>query len=204
MKHFSKITFVDGVMFLVPIALALWVLNYAFQLTEKVSRPIAKTLHLDQLGEWSGIWAATIIAVLALIFVAYAAGLFAETNAGKGITGYLEKSLLGSFPHYQLMKGMAEALAHIESTSHVKPVLVSVDDDAWQIGYSLETVQPGWVAVFIPQAPSPMSGNVMYFKSDRLRPLSISMVQAMELVKRMGLGSSEILRSVDLSAPGKV
>jgi uncharacterized membrane protein len=200
MKHFSKTTFVGGVLFLVPVVLVLWVLNHALQLTAKVSRPISKTLHLDQLGEWSGIGAATVIAVLVLVLVSFAAGAVARTNAGKRVTRSLEDSLLGGLPQYQLIKSMAEGLAQIESASGVKPVLVSVDD-GWQIGYLLEPLGNGWVAVFLPQAPTPMSGNVMYLRSDRIRPLQISMIQAMSVVKRIGVGSGDLLRNVDLSLP---
>jgi hypothetical protein len=42
---------------------------------------------------------------------------------------------------------MAEGLAHIESASGLKPVLVSIED-GWQIGYLLEKLENDWVAVF--------------------------------------------------------
>ena len=60
-----------------------------------------------------------------------------------------------------------------------------------------------WTAikVFLPQAPSPRSGNVMYMPADRVRPLDITMVQAMSIVKAIGVGSSASLRSVDLNLP---
>jgi uncharacterized membrane protein len=79
-------------------------------------------------------------------------------------------------------------------------VLVSIED-GWQIGYLLEPLGNDWVAVFLPQAPTPMSGNVVYFPSDRVRPLEITMVQAMSVVKRIGVGSDDILRGVDLRLP---
>ena len=46
-----------------------------------------------------------------------------------------------------------------------------------------------------------MSGNVMYFSADRVRPLGITMVQAMALVKRIGVGFGEALRGADLRPP---
>jgi len=98
------------------------------------------------------------------------------------------------------MKSMAEGLAQVESASGVKPALVSIEG-GWQIGYLLEPLESGWLAVFIPQAPTPMSGNVMYFPTDRVRPLNITMVQAMAIVKRIGVGSGEALRGVNLRPP---
>jgi uncharacterized membrane protein len=57
------------------------------------------------------------------------------------------------------------------------------------------------VAVFLPQAPTPMSGNIMYFPMNRVRTLDITMVQAMSIVKAIGVGSSAALRGVDLKLP---
>ena len=82
----------------------------------------------------------------------------------------------------------------------MKPVLVNIEE-GWQIGYLLESLQTGWVVVFVPQAPTPMSGNVMYLPEGRVRPLSVSMVEAMSLVKHMGIGSSKALATADLALP---
>lgn len=79
-------------------------------------------------------------------------------------------------------------------------MLVSVED-GWQVGYLLEPLHNNWVAVFLPQAPTPMSGNVMYFPKARVRPLDMSMVQAMTLVKRIGIGSAQALHGADLIQP---
>jgi uncharacterized membrane protein len=95
---------------------------------------------------------------------------------------------------------MAEGLAHIEHTSGLKPALINIEG-GWQIGYLLEPLENDWVVVFLPQAPSPMSGNVMYMPCDRVRPLHITMVQAMSIVKAIGVGSGAALRGVDLKLP---
>jgi hypothetical protein len=46
-----------------------------------------------------------------------------------------------------------------------------------------------------------MSGNVMYLPADRVRPLRITMIQAMAIVKRIGVGSGETLHGTDLTLP---
>jgi hypothetical protein len=85
------------------------------------------------------------------------------------------KSFLGGLPQYRLVKSVAEGFAQIENAENLKPVLVNIEE-GWQIGYLLESLQTGWVVVFVPQAPTPMSGNVMYLPEGRVRPLAISMV----------------------------
>jgi len=96
---------------------------------------------------------------------------------------------------------MAEGLAQIESRKGLKPVLVNIGA-SWQIGYMLdEQLEGDWIVALVPRAPSPLSGNIMYLPSERVRPLNISLVEAMSIVKAMGAGSSAALRGVDLRLP---
>jgi hypothetical protein len=41
----------------------------------------------------------------------------------------------------------------------------------------------------------------MYFPVDRVRPLDITMVEAMSIIKRIGVGSGAALRGADLKQP---
>jgi uncharacterized membrane protein len=200
LKEFLKTTFMGGILFLLPVALIVFILSYALRLVKRVAVPISNSLHLDQLGDVAGIGAVTLLSVLILIVVSFVAGIVARTGVGRRITGWSETSVLGRLPQYRLMKSMAEGLAHIESASGLKPALVTIED-GWQIAYVLEQLENGWVAVFLPQAPTPMAGNVMYFPADRVRPLGITMVQAISIVKTLGVGSAAALRGVDLRLP---
>jgi len=138
-----------------------------------------------------------------LVLVSFAAGMVARTSIGGRISGWFEGSVLSALPQYQMLKSMAEGLAQIEGDTGIKPALISIED-GWQIGYILEVLENGWVAVFLPQAPTPMSGNVMYLEAHRVRPLGITMVQAMGIVKRIGVGSGQALHGVDLTLPEAV
>jgi uncharacterized membrane protein len=200
LKEFLKTMIVGAISFLLPIALAVFILSYAFRLVKRIATPISHGLHLDQWGDVAGVSAATFLSVLVLVLLAFAAGVVARTTFGGRISRWSENSLLGRLPHYQLIKSMAEGLAHIENASGLKPILVSIED-GWQIGYLLEKLENDWVAVFLPQAPTPMSGNIMYFPMNRVRTLDITMVQAMSIVKAIGVGSGAALRGVDLKLP---
>ena len=199
MKEFLKTTIIGGTLFLLPVGAILFILSYVLRLVKGVAVPISNGLHLDQLGG-AGIGAATVLSVLMLVLISFAAGIVARTAAGRRITRWSENSLLGRFPQYQLMKSVAEGLAHIESASGLKPVLVRIEG-GWQIGYLIEQLANDWVAVFLPQAPTPRSGNIMYLPADRVRPLGITMVQAISILKAIGVGSGVALRGVDLRLP---
>jgi uncharacterized membrane protein len=200
LKEFLKMTIIGGALFLLPVALVVFLLSHALRLTRGFAEPISKGLHLDQLGAIAGIGAATALSFLVLVLISFAAGFVARTAVGRRISRWSENSLLGGLPQYQLMKSMAEGLAHLETSNGLTPALVNIED-GWQIGYLLEKLENDWVAVFLPQAPTPMSGNVMYLPAKRVRPLGITMVQAMSIVKAIGAGSAAALHGVDLSPP---
>jgi uncharacterized membrane protein len=135
-----------------------------------------------------------------LIVIAIIAGIIAGTAIGKRLMRWTENSFLGGLPQYRLMKSVGEGLVQIESSGSLKPALVNIED-GWQLGYWIEQLQNGWVAVFLPQAPTPMSGNIMYLPANRVRFLDITMVEAMGIVKHMGTGSAKALRNADLALP---
>jgi len=198
MKDFLKTTIVGGVLFLLPVALVLMVLKHAFELAAKAVRPVSNSLHFEHTV--AGIGTATVLTVLLLVIVSFAAGMVARTQAGRRISGWFERSFLGGLPQYQLLKSMGEGLAQIEDSGDLKAVLVSING-GWQIGYWLETLENGWVAVFVPQAPSPMSGSVLYLPASHIRPLNVPMMHARSVVKSIGIGSGEMLRGKDLTRP---
>ena len=194
---YLKATMAGGLLFLLPLILIVIALRRATELAGKVVKPISDFLPVEAVV---GVRGETILAVLVLILFSLFAGLVARTNAGKRVMRRCENSLLGGLPQYQLVKSMAEGLAYVENADSVTPALVSIEG-GWQIGYLLEPLENGWVTVFLPQAPTPMSGNVIYLPADRVRPLGITMVQAMPIVKQICIGSAKALRGADLTLP---
>ncbi len=193
-------TVVGGLLFLLPLVLVVLLIGHAIRLAGKLSKPITDTLQVDAVIGSGGEEA---LAIVMLVAVACGAGLFARTRTGRSMKRWAESSFLGGLPQYQMMKSMAEGLAKVEGANSARPALINIEE-AWQLGYVLESLGNGWVAVFIPQAPTPLSGNAMYMPEERVRPLAITMVQAMAIVKHMGLGSAEALGHADFTLPGDV
>ena len=194
---FLKTTIVGGLVFLVPLVLVSMVLKRGLEIASKVAKPVVENFPAHQVA---GVALGTIAAALLLTIVAFAAGLAARTERGRAITRWVGESVLGAMPQYRVVTSMAEGLTKIEQGDGLRPALVAIDD-VWQVCYVLEELEHGWVAIFIPQAPTPMSGNVLYVTEDRLRRLDIGIGAAMQLVKRMGAGSAQSLKNVDLTLP---
>ena len=192
-----KATLVGGLLFLLPLILVVLLLGHAMKLAAKVAHPILQFLTLDSVIGAAG---EDVFAGFMLVVIAIIAGIIAGTALGKRLMRWTENSFLGGLPQYRLMKSVGEGLVQIESSDNLKPALINIED-GWQIGYWIEQLQNGWVAVFLPQAPTPMSGNIMYLAAKRVRFLDITMVEAMAVVKHMGTGSAKALRNADLALP---
>jgi len=196
-KDFLKTTIIGGMVFLVPLVVLVIVLRHAMRLAGPLAHAITARFPSHEIA---GVAVASIVAALILVFLSFLAGLFARTRAGRRAKAWLEDSLLGRLPQYRLLKSMADGLANIEDAHELTPVLISIGD-GWQPGYQLEPMQAGWIAVFVPQAPTPMIGNILYMPAAKVRPANIRIGEAMKLVKCMGVGSSRAMQGVDLTPP---
>ena len=195
-KSFLKATLVGGLMFLVPVVLVALVLRHALQFAGKIAQPIAAVLPVSHLG---GVAIATIIAVAILFCIALLAGLLSRTGPGRRVTHWFEESILGGMPQYRMVKSLAEGLTQLENGTGMQPVLMR-GDEGWMLGYQMEELPDGWRVIFLPASPTPMSGNVIYVEASRVKPLDLSMREAMQLVKRLGIGSTEKLRGANLAS----
>ena len=181
LRGFFRATITGGLLFfLLPMVLVLTVLRHAIHRVGKLTKPIADLLPFEAV---LGVHAETFLAVLLLTFISLVAGLVAKTKAGRRVVRWFENSFVGGLPQYQLAKGMAEGLARVRNCGRRASQHSSTSRTAWRIAYLLERLENGWVTVFLPQAPTPMSGNVMYLPADRVRPLNITMAQARETRK---------------------
>jgi uncharacterized membrane protein len=73
-------------------------------------------------------------------------------------------------------------------------VVVARFDDLWQIGFEIERIEGGKVAVFLPGSPDPWSGSVCIAEADRVTPVDLPVAAVAKMVRRLGRGANEALR----------
>ena len=66
------------------------------------------------------------------------------------------------------------------------------------IGYEVERLTDGWVAVYLPGAPDARSGSVAYFTDDRIVPLDTDFAGIASCLKTLGRGSDKIIQDTTL------
>jgi uncharacterized membrane protein len=193
--NFVKATLVGGALFLVPMIVLLAILGKAQQIASKIVTPLSKLIPVEALAGEVGI---RILAVLLIVLVCFLAGVLAKKRSVKTASNWLEDHILIHVPGYTLIKSMTGSMAGTHSEADSKPVLARIED-SWQLGFVVERLEAGHLAVFVPGAPNAMSGSVYFMSAERVRPLDIPLPKAMKLMRGLGVGSAALVPGTALS-----
>lgn len=186
---FIRATIVGGLLYLIPIVVLLFVLGKAMQVAHKIVPLFAGPVEALQLGD---ILTPPVFAALLVLLFCFIAGLFSRTKLARRIAGFIDSKILINIPGYGLFRSMAGGSEGIENFAQ-QPVLASIEDDAWQVAFIVERVGER-MAVYVPGVPETRSGSLYFVKPDRIRPLTMNAGAAFQLLRRMGVGSSELLK----------
>ena len=186
-----KATFLGGILFLAPLILLLILLEKGFGLIQKITNPIVS--HFPKV-KVLGLAIEEIAAILIIIFICFAAGLIAKTTYAQKLIHRLENGILSFVPGYSFMKKMNENIMGFESNEDLKVVLVPTDA-GWQFAFLIEQIDENNFSVFIPNAPNPWSGSVVFVEKKNIKDIQISQKQALACIRKLGYGSKELLKN---------
>jgi uncharacterized membrane protein len=184
---FVKTTLVGGLLFLVPLAVTLLVLQKAIGALSKLVKPIADEIPVETVA---GIHMRQLLSALILVLVGFVAGLFARTRPARKLTQYLEQVVLRKLPAYRLLKD--EAAAATGESRELQVALARFDDNT-VLGFIVEPPVNGIVTVFVPSAPTPAAGAFYYLPEDRVQKVDATVADAAKVVRQLGAGSSQLL-----------
>jgi uncharacterized membrane protein len=186
---FIKATVVGGLLFLLPLVVVVLIIGKAFQISMVVAKPIGALIPIDSVG---GVALAKILAVLVILVLCYLAGRVARFSSIKRKVAGIEELLIAAVPGYTFAKTMVSGVAKAEDEAgRMTPVLVRLDDYK-QIAFEVERTPGGNVVVFLPGAPNPWSGSVVYVSADRVEPLDMLPQEAIKNIRVLGRGSANI------------
>lgn len=179
----TKSTIIGGVLFLLPLIVTIVIVEKAFQLARKLFGPLTRTVSE---GSVLGVSLATVVSVAALLLLCLIAGLFARTVVAQSLVSRLEGSILGRIPVYGFVKSVAEGITGIENDENMKPVAVRLDDNTIIGLMTAEQEDMDLVAVYVPGAPTPISGSVLYVERSRVTPLDTGTLEVFAAMKQLG------------------
>jgi uncharacterized membrane protein len=188
--RFLKATVVGGLLFMVPLILFLVVLRHGVEFAKKAVGPLAGHLPVRSVA---GVTVVTLASAVLLLLLALLAGLFSQTAAGQKLKDWLEYTIVGRMPGYSLLKGLVGESSDLERGANVVPALAWIEE-SWVYAFVMEVHDDGNRTVFVPGAPSPLSGAIYFLPEDRIRPLDASTASVMASIHRLGLGSADILK----------
>ena len=105
----------------------------------------------------------------------------------------LEANVLSRLPAYALLKTKTQSMLSPEDIEGMSVVVMRFDDE-WQIGFEIERIEGGKVALFLPGSPDPWSGSVCIAEEDRVTPLDLPVAAVANMLRRLGRGANEALR----------
>lgn len=188
-----RATLVGGILFLLPVGIVIVVLGKLVTLAATAGRKVHATL----LPGLDADATALMVAILFLLMVALAAGLFARTSSGQRTFEILEGLLLTRLPFYSVFRhaigDLAAGAQSLTGTDETKVVLVRLDD-MQVVGFLIDTRDDGSCIVYLPGAPSAMSGSVALISPDRVTETAIRPTEVIAGMRRLGKGLIELNR----------
>jgi uncharacterized membrane protein len=183
-----KTIVIGGAVFLVPLVIIAAILGKAFQLMIAVAKSMDKWIPADTIG---GIALINILTILAIVFLCLLAGIAARSRLGKRISRWFETAMLGSIPGYTLVKGYTDSMVSSDKiAAGFIPVVAWFDDNA-RIGFEVDRVEKGIVAIYLPGSPNPWSGSLIYMREDRVDRLDMHVSDVIKITRKLGAGSSQ-------------
>lgn len=187
---FIKATVIGGVFFLIPLAVVVVVVGKLVHVMKGVAGTLAPLLPVDT---HIGALVLNLLAVLVILGFCFLAGLAAQRAHAKKIVAKLEETLLAALPGYAFVKGFGDNLRRSDEISeNFIPVSVQFDDYL-QLAFEIEREPNGKVALYLPSAPNPWSGTVVYVDPERVIRLSITLNEALKNIRMLGKGSATML-----------
>ena len=191
--RFLKTTLIGGLLVVVPVwVLLLLVLKVATE-AEVVVKPITTTLPSD-------IQYPQLLAAGLLLAACFLAGLAVRTAVGRYAKAAVERHLLEKVPGYATLRGMSEQLADMNRETGFQASLVEMEGGLVP-ALIVERHADGRCTVFVPSAPTPISGTIFIFPGEKVHPANVPLMVHLKCVSKYGAGSHEILAALRPPAP---
>ena len=186
-----KATFLGGILFLAPLILLVVLFEKGYHIVQKITVPIVNSLPRVKV---MGFALQEVIGIVIIITVCFVAGLLAKTVYAKKLVQKIENNILSLVPGYVFIKNMQESILGFESKEDLKVIMVPTDA-GWQFAFLIEQINDNEFTVFIPDAPNPWSGSVVFVEKKDIREIEITQKQALACIRKLGYGSKELLKN---------
>jgi len=187
-----KMTLLGGFVFLLPIVILATVFGKGYKYMVMITEPLLKWIKVDTV---LGVVVFNLLVIAAMVVICFMAGIAARSFFGKRFFQMIDAKLL-AVPGYAIFKGrLTGNIGGEAEKTELKPVIARFDDQS-QIAFEVERLPNNRVALYVPGAPDPWSGSVIFMTDDRVIPIDIDTQAAMAVFKRLGRGVGKVIKQV--------
>lgn len=183
-KNILRYIRVGVVAFWIPLVLIAYSLKFVWPIVGKISKPISRLLPFQHVA---GEIADFIIGVLIILLITIVVGLIMQKTVLRSWTRRVDGLLTRLFPGYSFYKNFLSDATDDEQKGW-KSVIVKDEEDS-KLGFVVDE-HDGICTVYIPAAPNPYEGEVVFKKRELLHPVDVTFVQAVGIIRRYGKGFS--------------
>ncbi len=188
---FLKTTALGAVLVVVPVGIIGFALWQIVSLVRTLLLPIFESLPFD--SDFTRV-SVIAIALLSVVLICYLTGLAVRTRWGAAMRGWMERVLLERIPGYSIIRTLMHQYLGHEAERTFRPVLIDLyGSDSRAIGFEIEELGDGTVAVFLPSVPAATLGQVQIVPQKRVTPLKATMHETLEALTMFGVGSSKLV-----------
>ena len=187
-REFITSTLVGGLMFVVPVYLAVLLLLKGMKSVGTLVRPLTVLLPA-----W--VPAERLLSLVLVLTICFIVGFALRTRAGRAARERLEVVLFGKLPGYSLIRSLTQRMAGDSTESAWTPALIEIEE-ALVPGFVIETLEDGRYTVFVPSVPTPFAGAVYILNAERVHIVDVPFTQAVRSVSRWGSGSRELVAAM--------
>jgi uncharacterized membrane protein len=179
-----------GLLFVIPIYLAILLLLKAMKSVAGVVRPLARLLP-------EAVPADMLLSLLVVLVICFLIGAAFLTRAGSIFRERIEKALFQRIPGYALIKSLTQQIAGSSHDKVWKPALFELEE-CFVPAFIIEEFEDGRYTVFVPSIPTPFAGAVYIADRERVHPLDVAFTEALKTVSRWGSGSRDLVAAMEI------
>ncbi len=175
-----------GFLFVMPILVCLAVISKFWNDLLKYGAKLSRLIRLHTILGPSG---DAVLAVVLFLVICSGAGFLIRVAFLRRLRDRVDEKLGQMIPGYNQVKSQTQKQIGLgKEEGPLYPACLIRIHDLWQPGYIVEDSQEGTTTVFVPQAPTHVSGQVYVVQEDQLRRLQIDSKALDAKLKQLGKG----------------
>ncbi len=177
-----------------PIAITIFLMGKVLATLRDLNAKLAASVPTETIGM---IPVVTLISIASLLLIFFLLGaLWAPRR--KASSSWLETRFLNFVPGYSLLRGTIVGAFGVQGEEGPRAGVLRRTPGVEELVLILDELADGRSVVFLPRAPTPISGELIIVKSELVEPIEASIMDSLRVFTDWGKGAAKVLPPVRL------